>query len=857
MKKLYALLTAIMLFTTAQAQDSYGSDFWIAVPGNYSVLSPELYITAQSASSVTVSMPGLAFTTTVAIAANTLQTIVLPATAQIQTSGISNLGIHITSTTDVTVYLMNAQSATTDAYMALPVDALGTDYYVMGYDPDAAFSIPAQLTIVATQNNTTVNINPKAPNSAALPVGVNTAVVLQQGETYQIRSTVYSAAGDFTGSKVTSDKPIAVFGGNQCTNISGSLRACDHLVEQMPPTTAWGTSFVTVPLATRTAGDVFRIMAQTNSTSVSINGSVVATLAAGAFYETILASGTFNRIVASNPILVGQYSRSSDADGVTSDPFFALVPPDDQFLVNYIISSGTANIPINYINITSPTSNTANVMVDGLPVAGWTAIPGTSFSGKTVGVANGVHSVTSVLPIGVLAYGYGSYDSYGYLGGQSFSPVATVSQMSLNLTQTTSIQAQQKCIVATVLDQNNVAVPNVLVNFNVFGASTAAGFGNTNASGQVTLCYNTCIAGIDTFVASIAGILDTVYVTVAPSTMTVLPASINATAGVQSCVTATIKDGSNIPVPNAFVNFTVTGANSAATVVLQTNASGQAQFCYTPTNTGNDQISVISGCAIGASTTVNVVVGAGGGACNFTNTISAAKPIMLYQNAGANLANTYYSGLSFTMYITANPTGGVGPFTYAWTSKSGYTIKTPTSKTAGLYYPTGAGWVKVAITDVGANCTSSDSIYINFVDYTCPPQPGMLWYYQVCNTQTQTPVCVKRTAALNTLLTTNPGIYMFGTCSPKTNAVANNSGFTVYPNPTAGYITIEQTFDVTSKGTIDVLDISGRVLYTESVDLNAGAFNYTVNLSKLPNGLYLVRLSSDREFYTERVQLIK
>jgi hypothetical protein len=37
--------------------------------------------------------------------------------------------------------------------------------------------------------------------------------------------------------------------------------ACDHLVEQLPPVNQWGRQFVTMPLATRSGGDTFRILA--------------------------------------------------------------------------------------------------------------------------------------------------------------------------------------------------------------------------------------------------------------------------------------------------------------------------------------------------------------------------------------------------------------------------------------------------------------------------------------------------------------------------------------------------------------------------------------------------------------------
>ena len=78
---------------------------------------------------------------------------------------------------------------------------------------------------------------------------------------------------DLTGSIIKSDKPIAAFGGNKCTNVPIGYYACDHIVEQLTPTSTWGQAFLTVPLATRLNGDTFRILASQDGTEVSINGS--------------------------------------------------------------------------------------------------------------------------------------------------------------------------------------------------------------------------------------------------------------------------------------------------------------------------------------------------------------------------------------------------------------------------------------------------------------------------------------------------------------------------------------------------------------------------------------------------------
>ncbi len=497
------------LLPCAQAQDSKGKEFWVCFPGNLNGLNTQLYITAEAASSVTIAIPGIAFNTVVAVPAGGLQTVEIPATAQVQSSFVpDNKGIHITATTEVTVYGMNARSASTDAFLAFPLDAIGSDYYVLGYNKDFGFSNPTQATIVATQNNTTVTIT-STITGGPFTAGVPANVILQQGQVYQLRSN--STNADYSGSKISADKPISVFGGAVCTNISGTLRACDHLVEQLPPLSSWGRSFLTVPLATRTGGDVFRFLAQTNGTTVNVNGVPVATLNAGQFHETILASTTYNRITSNQPILVGQYSRSSEADNVTSDPFFALVPPDEQFLNAYTISAGTANIPNNWINITSPTSNIGTVKVDGVPVAAglWVSIPATAFSGAKVPVSVGVHRITSVLPIGALVYGFGSFDSYGYLGGQSFSPIATVTNLALTPKTGSAAVNTEQCWDALVTDQFNAPVIGVRVDFSITGPNSGStGFASTNASGIAHFCYTGTVAGDDAITASVGSVTD-------------------------------------------------------------------------------------------------------------------------------------------------------------------------------------------------------------------------------------------------------------------------------------------------------------------------------------------------------------
>ena len=303
--------------------DTEGTEFWLSFQLNFTA-QPELtlFVTGSTNTTGRVSIPGVGACTTFSVTAGAVTTVTLPTTAmQAIGEGIESKGIHVTALEEVTVYGLNRVTFTTDAYVGLPRDILGTEHLVMSYGGAPGWG--TQIGVVAAEEGTTVvTITPRSVVNSH-PAGQPFTVSLKQGEAYQLSAV--SQAEDLTGSLVMSDKPVALFGGNRCTFVPASAAACDHIVEQMPPVVTWGRRFLSMPLATRLLGDTFRFVASENGTTVAVNGTTVATLNRGQFHERIITSPA--EITASAPILVAQYSNGSTFDGVTSDPFMMLVPP--------------------------------------------------------------------------------------------------------------------------------------------------------------------------------------------------------------------------------------------------------------------------------------------------------------------------------------------------------------------------------------------------------------------------------------------------------------------------------------------------------------------------------------------------
>jgi hypothetical protein len=67
------------------------------------------------------------------------------------------------------------------------------------------------------------------------------------------------------------------------------------------------------------------------------------------------------------------------------------------------------------------------------------------------------------------------------------------------------------------------------------------------------------------------------------------------------------------------------------------------------------------------------------------------------------------------------------------------------------------------------------------------------------------------------------------------NVATNNSSFVMYPNPSNG--AVQFLFNDISNSTLQLMDVTGRVVYTEIVTANS-----KMKVADLPNGVYTVRL---------------
>jgi hypothetical protein len=371
----------------------------------------------------------------------------------------ARLAYRITTSIPATVYQFNPLEDegvySNDASLLLPINVLDKWYFVMtreqGFEGIRGF-----MAVIGTRPDTQVTVTVSAHtlpggDIPALKPGESITRMLQPFDVLNIETNKIGA--DLTGSMVVSTRKVAVFGGseganvpnsNQCnsdigvctydgetpcqTNLdcSAFITCCaDHIEQQLFPVQTWGTHYIgarTLPRGQEP--EYWRVLAAEHNTVVSTVPPVanIPVLHSGEWFE-FMAEGDFE-LNATKPVMVGQFMAAEHApepgqqpgDAEIGDPAFMLVVPTVQYRKDYVFLAPPA-YDQDFINIVSKPG--AEVILDGVALSGSQFEPiGTGeYWVIRLPVDDGVHSVVSEEPIGVLSYGFDQYVSYGYPAG--------------------------------------------------------------------------------------------------------------------------------------------------------------------------------------------------------------------------------------------------------------------------------------------------------------------------------------------------------------------------------------------------------------------------------------------------------
>ncbi|HTM46742.1 MAG TPA: IgGFc-binding protein [Polyangiaceae bacterium] len=355
------------------------------------------------------------------------------------------------------------------------------------FDPSNPHAdLRAFLTIVGTRQTTKIRVTPSTrvvaggsvPEIAAKDTYETT---LNPFDVLNLETGDFNA--DFTGSLIDSDGPVIAFSGSEASDAPWfrhlAERQCcaDHLEEQLDPIRTAGKRFVAPvefnrSLALAGAGatlgvapepEFFRIIAtaagETHVTTTLPDFERLTLAGEGDFVE--LKSTQDLLIESDEPVMLGNVTASQQAAGIPArlpggDPSFLIIPPVEQYRSSYVFLTPD-RYAFDFLRVVAPLD--AAIRLDSQPIED---IPGclaqdsnglgqtlTGAAAKEFTVyrcqltfpvidplkdpdkalspgdqtADGVHTLLSNKPVGVIVDGFDVNVSYGYAGGTQLTEI--------------------------------------------------------------------------------------------------------------------------------------------------------------------------------------------------------------------------------------------------------------------------------------------------------------------------------------------------------------------------------------------------------------------------------------------------
>ena len=364
-------------------------------------------------------------------------------------------GLHIkTNGKAVSVVALSEEGFSADLFLVLPPVYIPDlyVYYAVSVQRELfqATTFNSAILVVATDNGTivtltltaNVNISSISDINGTGIAGQPMSVILNEANTLYLTSLESLA-----GSKVAANKPISFISGHECGNIPRGILFCDHMFEQIPPTSTWGREFYTVPLKSRESFDVMMIVASESDTTITsvcnapMENANLNILDAGGVVSVNVSSERYCKFMSNKPVLLVQFAVASSVDNVSADPFMMIIPPFEQYRNKYLIPifepryERDLSYFVNVVLITDNQTDLDLMLLDGLRVnADWTQIfcdfdqHHCAYGAQLdVNVSDASYILSHVNPevlFSATVYSFGVRIGQGYAAGFNQKPVA-------------------------------------------------------------------------------------------------------------------------------------------------------------------------------------------------------------------------------------------------------------------------------------------------------------------------------------------------------------------------------------------------------------------------------------------------
>uniref|UniRef100_A0A667HHH3 Fc gamma binding protein n=1 Tax=Lynx canadensis TaxID=61383 RepID=A0A667HHH3_LYNCA len=386
------------------------------VPG-YSRAYLQLLLSSLSDSPASVSVLSQADGTSqkVTVKPGRSVTVNISAKAEMVGSNTFQSAVVIRSDRAISAQAVNTKPNTAELTRLWPVRALGTEYFVVT-PPGVSSRHVKEFAVVAGAAGASVSVQLEGAvtfQSKFYAAGSVLSLTLKPYQVAQVQGTA-----ELSGSKITARSPVAVFSGHSCAQRHTN---CNHVVEQLLPTSAWGTRYVVPTLSSQSRYDlVYVVASQTTRLTYQQGGTTGSRgLRAGDVAEFEVRPSLPLYLSADVGIQVLQFGTGAVRDGVTYDPHLALIPDMAAYCPAYVVKSmpGTKGVAV----VVARTKAVNELTMEGRRLGAdlsWTAVPGSEFSFAEVdlGTTDRTHVIEATTDFGLLTFGLAPAISYGTAG---------------------------------------------------------------------------------------------------------------------------------------------------------------------------------------------------------------------------------------------------------------------------------------------------------------------------------------------------------------------------------------------------------------------------------------------------------